>query len=994
MKNNRYDAFISYRHAELDKFVAMTLERKLESFKIPRSVKIPEGRKRNIERVFRDQDELPVSSNLSDQITLALENTEYLLVICTPRLPQSEWCLREIDTFIKLHGRDKILAVLAEGEPEESFPKSLTQEEYIETGSDGSQYKNMRYFEPLAADVRGENKREIKKAMDDAVLRIAASMYDINYDDLKQRHKERKIKRLFSIVSAVACAFMLFSAVCVGLMTKIIRQSDMIMDQNTEIKQQNEEIEAKNTLIKKQYHEAATNLSIMTAEKSYDLSQKGRNLDAIYMLRQVLPDDKNDEDLPYTPEAEAALADALNVYVDNETYIYCTTYNMEATIQQVRFSPSYERILIVDSGNNVRVFDLETADILFSKALPLNNISLNDIYFCNNDNFIVSETDGIHKISLSQETDTIIPSPKDPSKNLKGFLTKSCSRANDCSLYLCEEGNDVYLMDYDDSLVFTFNAKDLGADLNFGYTINSYVISPDQKYTAITLGNYSENKSSLIVIDNEAGEIIGNESFDEKYSLDCFYFYGHNLYFVDTGDFNDFFNSCYTIHSYDCDERKILWSNTQDEIYNNLLISSNGNYLMCSGTNHVSIFDPKTGTKLNTSIIDDYIINTYRFEDSDLFFIATDKGWNYNLDPESCVYVNYLSTNYYDDNPNTIDKTAANTKGLFVHYDKANYLTRFNADTDLSNYRTVYPIDHNFQEINYTGEYYISYNTWDSLESSIFDSKTGEIIYAIDESNYSTEFLGDGTQYVVSYSLDTKIYDFKNNKLYSIEDKLLTTSYDGAYGLFKNYENDYYSILSLPNQKKEYEFKISEEYGINPSVFLLDKDHFVLRNNETNLITVAEITSSGLKPMFSKFVGSDDNICCCKFDNAFTIIYNNGTVEFYKNVDGEYVLDNTLFNISKLSLPELRYYPEQDIYFLTGSNSYMLNSDFEITARFRNRVNYFSRENMVGTVSASSDVLYLAPLYSYEDLIGTADKRLSGYCPPANILKEYNIVPK
>ena len=36
----RYDAFISYRHTELDKFVAEKLIKQLEAYKLPRSVSI------------------------------------------------------------------------------------------------------------------------------------------------------------------------------------------------------------------------------------------------------------------------------------------------------------------------------------------------------------------------------------------------------------------------------------------------------------------------------------------------------------------------------------------------------------------------------------------------------------------------------------------------------------------------------------------------------------------------------------------------------------------------------------------------------------------------------------------------------------------------------------------------------------------------------------------------------------------------------------------
>jgi len=50
-KKFKYDAFISYRHTDLDKFVAENLHRELESFKLPRSVaKKRPGQKNKIER--------------------------------------------------------------------------------------------------------------------------------------------------------------------------------------------------------------------------------------------------------------------------------------------------------------------------------------------------------------------------------------------------------------------------------------------------------------------------------------------------------------------------------------------------------------------------------------------------------------------------------------------------------------------------------------------------------------------------------------------------------------------------------------------------------------------------------------------------------------------------------------------------------------------------------------------------------------------------------
>ena len=74
--------------------------------------KIPKNIKSNtsltsIERIFRDEDELPVAGSLSSQIDLALSESEYLICLCSPRYLESQWCMMEIETFIEKFGKDK-----------------------------------------------------------------------------------------------------------------------------------------------------------------------------------------------------------------------------------------------------------------------------------------------------------------------------------------------------------------------------------------------------------------------------------------------------------------------------------------------------------------------------------------------------------------------------------------------------------------------------------------------------------------------------------------------------------------------------------------------------------------------------------------------------------------------------------------------------------------------------------------------------------------------
>ncbi|MBO5715406.1 MAG: TIR domain-containing protein [Clostridia bacterium] len=128
-KQYKYDAFISYRHTDLDKFVAEKIHSYLEGFKLPKNVKVSKDvNKTGIKRVFRDKEELTITNNLEDPIVQALKESEYLIVICSPRTKESVWCRTEIEKFIEFHGRNRILTVLIEGEPQDSFPEELLYE--------------------------------------------------------------------------------------------------------------------------------------------------------------------------------------------------------------------------------------------------------------------------------------------------------------------------------------------------------------------------------------------------------------------------------------------------------------------------------------------------------------------------------------------------------------------------------------------------------------------------------------------------------------------------------------------------------------------------------------------------------------------------------------------------------------------------------------------------------------------------------------------------
>lgn len=212
MSDFRYDAFISYRHAEKDTLIASEIQKSLERFKIPKALRKKSGKER-FNRVFRDVEELPITSNLTEDLEEALKSSEYLIVICSFRTSESTWVKREIEKFLEFHDYNKqlILTVLVEGEPDEVIPEELRHDNITHYLADGTFYCKDEVVEPLAADYR----MPLSKARKVELPRLAASMLGCKYDEIIRRRKAYKRTRLL-IETALVCAAAIALMVYVG----------------------------------------------------------------------------------------------------------------------------------------------------------------------------------------------------------------------------------------------------------------------------------------------------------------------------------------------------------------------------------------------------------------------------------------------------------------------------------------------------------------------------------------------------------------------------------------------------------------------------------------------------------------------------------------------------------------------------------------------------------------------------------------------------------
>lgn len=209
-KDFKYWAFISYSHK--DEKWARWLHKKLETYrghkKLVGDINLyGEPIPKRVFPIFRDRDELPGASDLGLQLQKALQQSRFLIIICSPHAAQSKYVNEEIRFFKSLKKEKYVLSLIVAGEPhatespdtgqQECFPEALK----YAVNADG-QFSTQR-MEPIAADIRKE-----KDGKQNALLKVLAGILGIGFDALKQRDQERQL-RLYMMLGAISLSVLL-----------------------------------------------------------------------------------------------------------------------------------------------------------------------------------------------------------------------------------------------------------------------------------------------------------------------------------------------------------------------------------------------------------------------------------------------------------------------------------------------------------------------------------------------------------------------------------------------------------------------------------------------------------------------------------------------------------------------------------------------------------------------------------------------------------------
>ena len=198
-----YYAFVSYRSS--DEKWAKWLQEKIEGYRLPTTIQhenndLPKSRLRPCFRYHTDIQ----PNELKTELRNKLEQSKYLLVICSPRSAQSPWVGAEIDTFVELGRRDRIIPIIVEGRPYSNDPATECY--------NPSLLKHFPHSDNIAEDreILGVNIHEegsgsayIKRER--AVMQVVSRMLNVSFDRIWQRQKRRLIRRaVLSVLGTLA----------------------------------------------------------------------------------------------------------------------------------------------------------------------------------------------------------------------------------------------------------------------------------------------------------------------------------------------------------------------------------------------------------------------------------------------------------------------------------------------------------------------------------------------------------------------------------------------------------------------------------------------------------------------------------------------------------------------------------------------------------------------------------------------------------------------
>ena len=555
-----YKAFISYRHKPVDVSIAELLQKRIEHYHIPKYMR--QNGEVRLGYVFRDRDELPLSSNLTSSIETALDNSEYLIVVCTPDTPQSMWVRKEIEYFLSHHDMDHVIVVLADGNYDESIPDELRYG-YAEDGE-----TILTRYEHLAADFTGHSERGWKRKIEREILRVYAFLLNCDYDALYRREQRYQASRRTALLGGASAILLAF----IGL----------LLNRNAKIQEQ---------LIISQVNESKALVGL-----SESALENGDRYAAIEYALNALPSVSNDR--PYIPSAEKMLVEALGSYsmqlqemafaIHQDTYIRSVEMSSDGTL--IATTDDTDKLRVFSGSNGVLLWELRSKDIDVA--------SIRDIQFVGKYNNLlvrgygeVSLLSGLSGDVLWHKDESVEAISQDGNMLALGRTSTFDSVSVTITVLSIEDGAEICEIEYE-------YPEDIRP-----YMIDAGDFSTDGKYLALIIEDHynssgdSQSLYDVLLFDlqHRTGQIIGSTC--EVYSMGdsgVLFTPAYDVIAIST-DNKEAIIVCYSANSWE--EKYNVHVDATDDISDNYIswLESTEKYLCCGLGKNVFCLQIDTG---------------------------------------------------------------------------------------------------------------------------------------------------------------------------------------------------------------------------------------------------------------------------------------------------------------------------------------------------------------------------------------------------------------
>ena len=189
----QYFAFISYKSEDIE--WVKWLQDKLEKYKPPKLLLKKYPHIPSELRIFLDKKDLP-GGVLSTELNKGLDNSRYLIVICSPRSAKDCFVNQEIARFRESHPIESIFLLIVDGAPKTGDERECFNREILKICREGKELK-------------GINVQETGKPK--AIAFLLAGLFGIDKEWMWDRFKKAENKRRMTKITIATIIVVLFA---------------------------------------------------------------------------------------------------------------------------------------------------------------------------------------------------------------------------------------------------------------------------------------------------------------------------------------------------------------------------------------------------------------------------------------------------------------------------------------------------------------------------------------------------------------------------------------------------------------------------------------------------------------------------------------------------------------------------------------------------------------------------------------------------------------